>query len=202
VGKQEESEDESSSGSSSYHLSDHYYCPSDDNEYSTSSDDDESSTTSSKPGLQVRAAENSSSEDDDSNESFDNSKDDDDASIQGSILDECDNNDVLIYKSDVRVLQDGRVACPIPIVQDAFDYGTVIPPPIPTSSSMIPPVSCVLAPNDQNDVNSLVAAPINKRIDPAGRVPIRIQQDSFCHVNDVINHKPILIGTAGETVNN
>jgi hypothetical protein len=94
------------------------------------------------------------------------------------------------------------VAGPRPIVQNAFDYGTVILPPIPTSLSMIPPVSRVLVPNDQNDVNSLVAAPINEQIDPAGRVPIRIQQDSFRHVDDVINHKPVLIDIAGETVNN
>jgi hypothetical protein len=67
---------------------------------------------------------------------------------------------------------------------------------------VIPPVSCVIIPNDQNDVNSLVAAPINERMDPAGRVPVRIQQDYTRHVDDVIHHKPSLINIAREEIIN
>jgi hypothetical protein len=200
----EDSDEESSSESSSYHLSDHYYCPSDDNGYSTSSDDDELSTSSSMPGLQVPGTEYSSSDDDDSNESLDDDKDDCDASIQGSITCECDDNDVLIRNPDVRMVRDECVphANPTPEVQNAFDYATIIPSPISPPLSMIPPVSCVIVPNDQNDVNSLVAAPINERTDPAGRVPIRIQQDYTRHVDDVIHHKPSLVNIAGEEVIN
>jgi hypothetical protein len=195
VGKQEESEDESSSESSSYHLSDHYYCPSDDNECSTSSDDDESSIGSSMPGLQARAAEFSSSDDEDSQAS--NNYDDDDNdndSLQGTVLDS--NDDVIPPSTSIRATLDGRVErhAHMGHKQDAFSYDVTIPPPLTPSSTTIPPVSCI--------VNSSVAAPIIERVDPAGRAPIRVQQDSFRHVDDIIHHKPTLLNIAGETVHN
>jgi hypothetical protein len=67
---------------------------------------------------------------------------------------------------------------------------------------MIPPVSCVTVPNDPNDVNSSVAVPIQQRINPAGKVPIRIQQSTFGHVDDVIHHKPELVSISGRTTTN
>jgi hypothetical protein len=91
---------------------------------------------------------------------------------------------------------------PIPEIQNAFDYATMIPTPTSTALSMIPPVSCVIIPNDENDVNSLVAAPFTERMDLAGRMPIRIQLDFTRHVDDVIHHKPSLIDIAGEPFNN
>jgi hypothetical protein len=162
-------------------LSDHYYCPSDDNGCSTSSDEDESSIDSNMPGLQPREAEfSSSSEDEDTIASGDSDNDDDhdDASIQGSISGDCSNGFAL----------------------DAFDLHNTIP--LSTSTHMVPPVSCVVIPNDENDVNASTSAPITKRVDPAGRIPIRVQQDCFAHVDDVICHKPSLPNIGGEPIHN
>jgi hypothetical protein len=200
---QEESEDESSSESSSYHLSDHYYCPSDDNVYSTSSDDGESSNGSSMPGLRARAAGFSSSDDEDSKVSSKNDDDNDDNdSIQGSMMDK--NDEVIPSHNAFRVALDGRVErhALMGFRQDAFSYDVNIPPPLTAPSTVIPPVSCIIIPNDQGDVNSSVAAPIIERVDPAGRVPIRVQRDSFRHVDDIIHDKPTLLNIAGETVHN
>jgi hypothetical protein len=144
------------------------------------------------PGLQARAAEFSSSDDEDSQAS--NNYDDDDNdnnSLQGTVLDSNDD----IIPSVKRHAHMGHK-------QDAFSYDVTIPPPLAASSTTIPPVSCISIPNDQDDVNSSVAAPIIERVDPAGRVPIRVQQDSFRHVDDIIHHKPTLVNIAGETVHN
>jgi hypothetical protein len=51
---------------------------------------------------------------------------------------------------------------------DAFDRYTTVPSPSPTPINTIPPVSCIVILNDQDDVNSSVAAPVVERIDPAG----------------------------------
>jgi hypothetical protein len=178
-----ESECKSDSESSSYHLSDHYYCPSNDNGYSTSSDEDESSIDSNMPGLQQREAEfSSSSEDEDTIASDDNNNNDDhgDASIQGSISGDCTNG----------------------IALDAFDRHNTVTLSTLTSTHTIPPVSCVVIPNDGNEVNSSTAAPIIARVNPAGQLPIRVQQDCFAHVNDVICHKPSLLNIDGEPIDN
>jgi hypothetical protein len=190
---QEESEGESSGDSSLYHLPDHYYCPSDDDAYSTSrSDDDESSTSSSMPGLQARAAEYSSSEDDDSVVSIGNNEDADSISFQGSVISSCNNDDAITEPTHSLM----------GFTQDVFDYNTTVPSLLPTSIHVIPPVSCVLIPNDLDDVNSSVVAPIIERIDPAGRVPIRIQQNTFRHVDDIVCHKPSLLIIGGEVTHN
>jgi hypothetical protein len=200
VDEDEESID-TSSGTSSYHLSDHYYCPSDDDEYPTSSDDDESSIDSDMPGLQPRGADCSSSSSDDEGTTASNGDiehDGDDDSIQGSILD-TSTDDIF------HVTLDGRVERPQPMrfKQDAFSYDVNIPPPL-----SIPPIACIIIPNDQqdmsivipndgNNVNSSTTAPVNKRVDPSGRIPIRIQQDCFAHVDDVIYDKPTLLNIGG-----
>jgi hypothetical protein len=85
---------------------------------------------------------------------------------------------------------------------DAFSYDVTIPPPLTPSPTTIPPVSCIIIPNDQDAINSSVAAPIIERVNPAGRVPIRVQQDSFRHVDNVIHRKPTLLNIAGEIVHN
>jgi hypothetical protein len=144
------------------------------------------------PGLQARAAEYSSSEDDDSVVSVDNNEDDDSISFQGSVINSCDNDDAIT----------GPMHSPMGFAQDAFDYNTTVPPPLPTSIHAVPPVSCVLILNDLDDVNSSVAAPIIERIDPAGRVPIRIQQDTFRHADDIVCHKPSLLTIGGEIAHN
>jgi hypothetical protein len=201
---QEELDEESSSESSSCHLSDHYYCPSDDDVYSTSSDDDESSNGRSMPGLQAQAAVLSSSDYDDSHvyNEYNDADNNDDDSIQGSIVDEDD--DMLPSYNSFRATLDGRVERPQPLGfrQDAFSYDVTIPPPLTTPSATIPPVTCIIIPHDQDDVNSSEAAPIIERVNSAGRVPIRVQQDSFRHVDEVINHKPALLNIAGESVHN
>jgi hypothetical protein len=201
---QEASVEESSSESSSYHLSDHYYCPSDDDVYSTSSEDDESSTGSSMPGLQAREAELSSSDDEGSQVSNDDNDADnnDDDSIQASILDE--SNKTLPNCISLRVTLDDRVERPQPMGfrQDAFSYNITIPPPLTTPSATMPPVTYITIPHDQDDVNSSEAVPIIERVDPAGRIPIRVQQDSFRHVDDVVDYKPALLNIAGESVHN
>jgi hypothetical protein len=199
------SREDSSSESSSYHLSDHYYCPSDDDEYPTSSDDDESSNGIDMPGLQVRAAEDSSSSDDeDSTASIENDEDDDSISLQGSTFDDCSDDNVLYNDSNVHTVHEALISKqpPMGFEQNAFNSQTTIPSPIPPSLNMIPPVSCVIVPNDADDVNSSVAVPIHERVDPAGRVPIRIQQDSFRHVDDVIYHKPELVSISGRATTN
>jgi hypothetical protein len=182
-----ESVEDSSSNSSSYHLSDHYYCSSDDDMYSTSSDDDdESSIDSDMPGLQPRGAEFSSSDDEEtiaSDTSVDHNDDDD--SIQGSII----SNSTDDFPS-------------IGFVPDAFNSQTVIPSPTTTPLYMVPPVSCVVIPNDIDDVNSSTTAPVNERVDPTGRIPVRIQQDYIAHVDDVICHKPTLLDIGGKPVQN
>jgi hypothetical protein len=199
------SREDSSSESSSYHLSDHYYCPSDDDEYPTSSDDDESSNGIDMPGLQVRAAEDSSSSDDeDSTASINNDEDDDSISLQGSTFDDCSDDNVLYNDSNVHNVHEDLISKQplMGFAQDAFNSQTTIPSPIPPSLNTIPPVSCVIVPNDADDVNSSVAVPIHERVDPAGRVPIRIQQDSFRHVDDVIYHKPELVSISGRATTN
>jgi hypothetical protein len=191
----DESIDDTSSDASSYHLSDHYYCPSDDDEYPTSSDDDESSN-SDMPVLQPREADCSTSSSDDEGTTASNGdldQEGDDVSIQGSIL-----NDPT----------DGPQ--PVGFQQDAFGYDVHIPPPL-----SIPPVSCIAIPNDKkdiqygivipnngDDVNSLTTAPVSERVNPSGRVPVRIQQDCFEHVDDVICYKPTLIDIGGEPIHN
>jgi hypothetical protein len=76
--------------------------------------------------------------------------------LAASVMDE--NDDVLpSYNNGFRVTLDGQVERPHPMgfKQDAFSYDVTIPPPL-----SIPPVSCITIPNDQDDVNSSVAAPI------------------------------------------
>jgi hypothetical protein len=178
--------EESSTSSSSYHLSDHYYCPSDDDEYSTS-DDDESSIDVDMPGLQPRMAEFSSSDDEESTASnADVNADEDDDSIQGSIL--SNSTDEFSISDDA----------PSGFTLDAFNSQTVIPSPTSTPVSMVPPVSCVVI----DDVNSSTTAPVNERVDPTGRIPIRIQQDCFAHVDDVIYDKTTLMNIGGAPINN
>jgi hypothetical protein len=92
--------------------------------------------------------------------------------------------------------------------QDAFSYDVIIPRPL-----SIPPISCIIIPNDQqdifnvipndgDDVNSTTTAPVNKRIGPSGRIPVHIQQDCFVHVDDVIYDKPTLLNIGGEPIQN
>jgi hypothetical protein len=200
--------DESSSSSSSYHLSDHYYCPSDDNEYPSSSDD-ESSLDSNMPGLQSREAECSSSDDEGSTGSVEDDNDGDSVSIQGSVNDGCNDNstsndDTLSIPTAQSVHDAHEVQIDYLNVQsssgfthDAFDHSNTIPSPITTSSNDIPPVSSIIIMNGQNDVNSSVATRVNERIDPVGRVPIRIQQDCFAHVDDLVCNTPTLVDIAG-----
>jgi hypothetical protein len=138
---------------------------------------------SSMPGLQPREAEFSSSSEDEGtiasgDDGNDDEDDDNDTSIQGSISQDCSNGFSL----------------------GAFDCHNTIP--LPTSTHIVPPVSCVVIPNDSNDANSSTAAPINKRVGPAGRIPVRIQQDCFAHVDDVICHKPSLLNIGGEPIHN
>jgi hypothetical protein len=183
--------EESSTSSSSYHLCDHYYCPSDDDEYSTS-DDDESSIDSDMPGLQPRMAEFSSSVDEETIASnADVNTDEDDDSIQGSIL--SNSNDEFAMSDKV---------APNGFTLDAFNSQTVIPSPTSTPLYIIPPVSCVVIPNNTDDVNSSTTAPVNERVDPTGRIPVRIQQDCFAHVDDVIYDKPTLMNIGGEPIHN
>jgi hypothetical protein len=188
----DESIDDASSDSSSYHLSDHYYCPSDDNEYPTSSDDDESSSDD-MPELQDRDADCSTSSSDDEGTTGSNGdliQQDDDVPIQGSTL------------------NDGPQ--PVGFQQDAFGYDVNVPPPL-----SIPPVSCIDIPNGQtdiqsridilsdgNDINSLTTAPVSERVDPSGRIPVRIQQDCYEHVDDFICYKPTLLNIGGEPTHN
>jgi hypothetical protein len=116
-----------------------------------------------------------------------------------------DKNDKVVPSHNAfRVALDGQVErhAPMGFRQDAFSYDVNTPPPLTTPSTVIPPISCIIIPNDQDDVNSSVAAPIIERVDPAGRVPICVQRDSFRHVNDIIHHKPTLLNIAGETVHN
>jgi hypothetical protein len=141
---------------------------------------------------QARAAEYSSSEDDDSVVSVDNNEDDDSISFQGSVMSTCNNDDAITAPKQ----------SPTGFTQDAFEYNTMVPSPLPTSIHVVPPVSCVLVPNDPDDISSSVAAPISERIDPAGRVPIRIQQDTFRHVDDIVYHKPSLMTIGGEAAHN
>jgi hypothetical protein len=182
--------EESSTSSSSYHFSDHYYCPSDDDEYSTS-DDDDSSVDSDMPGLQSRVAELSSSDDEEtitSNADANADKDGNEDSIQGSILSNSTNE---FPMNDDIVPNNG-------FALDAFNDQNTIPSPL----HVMPPVSCVIVPNDSNDVNSSTAAPVNERVDPTGRVPIRIQEDCFAHVDDIICHKPALMNIGGDPIHN
>jgi hypothetical protein len=97
--------------------------------------------------------------------------------------------------------------------QDAFSYDVTILPPLP-----IPPVLCITIPNGQadvqivppmsyiaisnDDVNSSTTAPVNGKVDPTGRIPVRIQQDCFVHVDDVIYDKPTLLDIGGEPIHN
>jgi hypothetical protein len=198
VDEDEESID-TSSGTSSYRLSDHYYCPSDDDEYPTSSDDEESSIDSDMPGLQPREADCSSSSSDDEGTTASNGDadyDNDDDSIQGSILG---------TSTDARVALNGRAERPQPMgfKQDVFSYDVNIPPPL-----SIPPIGMIIhdpsfvIPNDGNDVNSSNTAPVNERVDPSGRIPVRIQQDCFAHVDDVIYDHPTLLNIGGESIQN
>jgi hypothetical protein len=177
--------DESSSNSSSYHLSDHYYCPSDDSVSTSGSD--ESSVHSSMPGLRERALDDSSSDDGSTSDTEDSTvhSNDDDVSINDSINDMVpvrgiERSSFLVDSAStncIRVTRDGR--------------------PVPS-----PPVSSIVIPNDQDDVNSQLAEPVVDRIDPAGRVPIRIQQECFVHVDDIVCNKTTLIDIAGEPANN
>jgi hypothetical protein len=144
------------------------------------------------PGLRARAAKYSSSDDEDSQVSTDNDHDnndddddDDDVSLQASVGDNDDN--ILPSNDDIHVTLNNQVER-----QDAFSYNVDIPAPLTTHSNTIPPVSCIIIPNDQDDVNSSVEAPTIERVNPAGRVPIRVRQDSIQHVDDVIHHKPTL----------
>jgi hypothetical protein len=114
-----------------------------------------------------------------------------------------------------RATLDGRVNQPQPMgfKQDAFSYDVTIPPPL-----LIPPVLCITIPNEQDDVqivppisciaisndyvNSSTTAPVNGSVDPTGRIPVRIQQDCFAHVDDVIYDKPTLLDIGGEPIQN
>jgi hypothetical protein len=193
VDKDEESID-ISSGSSSYHLSDHYYCPSDNDEYPTSSDDDESSIDSDMPELQPRLAEFSCSDDEEtvaSNVDASADEDGDEDSIQGSISDTSSDGSPISNKGT-----------PNGFTLHQFNSQTVIPLPTTTPLYMVPPVSCVVIPNDSDDVNSSTASPANERVDPTGHMPVRIQQDCFAHVDDVICHKPTIVNIGGEPIHN
>jgi hypothetical protein len=83
---------------------------------------------------------------------------------------------------------------------DAFNLHTAVPSPLPINT--VPPVSCIVIPNNQDDVNSSVATPVIERIDPSGRVPIQVQQECFVHVDDVIYNKPTLFDIGGEPTTN
>jgi hypothetical protein len=81
---------------------------------------------------------------------------------------------------------------------DAFNDENTIPSPV----HVLPPVPCVIVPNDNNDVNSSTAAHVTDRVNPASRVPIRVQQDCFAHVDDVICYKPTLMNIDGQPIHN
>jgi hypothetical protein len=85
---------------------------------------------------------------------------------------------------------------------DAFNLHTAVPSPSLSPIDTIPPVPCIIIPNDQDNVNYSVATPFIERIDPAGRVPIRVQQECFVHLDDVICNKPILVDIGGEPTTN
>jgi hypothetical protein len=143
------------------------------------------------PGLQPQAAESSSSDDEEtivSTTSVDHNDDDD--SIRGSILN--NSNDEFAMS---KIAPNGNTI-------DAFNSQTVIPSPTSTPLYMVPPVSCVVIPNNTNDVNSSTTAPVNERVDPTGRIPVRIQQDCFAHVDDVIYDKPTLMNIGGKPIHN
>jgi hypothetical protein len=112
----------------------------DNNKYPSSSDDDESSLDSDMPGLQLRHADCSSSDNEDSTVSSNTVDNDDDGSVQASIMDT--------------------------IVMDAFCRKTTVPSP--SLINMIPPVSSIVIPNDQDNVKSSVATPVVERTDPVG----------------------------------
>jgi hypothetical protein len=84
---------------------------------------------------------------------------------------------------------------------NAFDRYTTVPSPSPTPINMRPPLSCIVISNEEDDVNSSVATPVVERTDPAGRVPIRIEQEFFAHVDDIICNKTT-IDIAGTPTNN
>jgi hypothetical protein len=214
VDKDNESVEDSSSNSSSYHLSDHYYCPSDDNEYPSSSDDDESSLGSDMPGLQSREDDCSSSEDEDSTVS-DNTVDDENiSSVQentlngNTIIIDSGATNTFINDPDVSTVRNVRNIQTDSLndqnsngfTLDAFNLHTAVPSPLPINT--VPPVSCIVIPNNQDDVNSSVATPVIERIDPSGRVPIQVQQECFVHVDDVIYNKPTLFDIGGEPTTN
>ena len=89
-----------------------------------------------------------------------------------------------------------------PEIQNAFDYGTVIPSPITTPLDAIPPVSCINVPSDNNDVNTPLTSRVADRIDPAGRVPIRITQPHFRNVGNMVQCKPNLVAIDGAPAHN
>jgi hypothetical protein len=146
---------------------------------------------------------------------------DDNDSVQRSLIfnynDEYSLVDTLVLDSGAtanilnasKVVHDGRESrtkclnehTPSGFAINAFDRYTTVPSPSPTPINMIPPVSCIVIPNNQDDANSSVAAPVVEPTDPAGRVPIRIEQEFFAHVDDIICNKTV-IDIAGEPANN
>ena len=185
--REESDDDESSNNSSSFHLSDHYYCPSGDSDDSS----DASTLENSMPGLREQAGDDYSSSDDSSSNGSGFYP------LVETILLDSGSTENLTSLASVRSVRDHRpphvhLTDVQGITINAFDKHTTIP-------SMLPPVSCVVVPNnDQDDVNSPVATPVVTSVDPAGRVPMRVQQECFAHVDDIVINKTTLTDVAGE----
>jgi hypothetical protein len=167
-------------------------------------------------GLQSREDGYSSSLDEESTVSDDTVDDEDNSSAQenklngNAILIDSGAISALINDTDARNVRDVRNMRTDSLndqissgfTLDAFNLHTAVPSPSPSPIDTVPPVSCIINPNDQDDVNSSVATPVIERIDPAGRVPIRVQQECSVHVDDVICNKPTLVDIGGEPTTN